>query len=109
MRHLPDARANAPIRPSLRAGVSQTSGEETAASVALVVEAYGAMAIWRRRLWQAGSAVVPNDAGDIGNGAHRRLFCPIRMPRRGASSAPQAELAMRLRTGRSRCAIDVEW
>jgi hypothetical protein len=56
VRHLPVARGSATIRCRQRAGVSQSSGEETAASAAVVVAAYDAMEIVQRGLWLTSTA-----------------------------------------------------
>ena len=78
----------------------------------MVIEAYGAMAIWERGLWVPDAVAVACVACDIPRGGPIWLLGRTRACRCGSSRARQTDLAMRLRTGLARSAAGVwlrEW
>ena len=73
----------------------------------MVIAAYGAMAIWRRRLVLAWVAMLPDDAWRVSARVPEEVIHPARAQDRGALRRWHAELAMRRRIGGWRCATEV--
>lgn len=72
-------------RHRLRAGVPQSSGEETAASAEVVIAAYGAMAIWWSVPVLAGIALVLGGALDASQAVGEGTQCSTCMRRADVS------------------------
>ena len=70
----------------------------------MVIEDYGAIAIWERGLWVPDAVAVPCVGCDIARGGPIWLSGLARACRCGSSRARQTDLAMQLRTGLARSA-----
>ena len=73
----------------------------------MVIAAYGAMAIWRRRLVLVWVAMLPDDAWRVSAQVPEEVIHPARAQDRGALRRWHAELGMRRRIGGWRCATEV--